>query len=108
MESEKITFISLLGQCVYPRVLPNVGTVALVLAKHHVVPVASFPIAEHKNQLVAGAIEGTHAAVVLDPDTEIEKAVIDLMPCRTQFRNVSPVHADEMNRGRRAIWRDRR
>ena len=49
-------------------VLPNVCPVATVLAEFEIVDVRRSALLEYKDQLVTGAIERPHPAVVLDPD----------------------------------------
>jgi hypothetical protein len=53
---------------------------------------------EHEDQLVARAIEGSHAAVGLGPDDQILELVIDPAAGGHQLTHMPPVHADEVDR----------
>jgi len=52
-------------------IVPDVGAVAPVLAELEVVEVRGRSRFPHKDELVFGAIEGSHSAVGLIPDAEV-------------------------------------
>jgi hypothetical protein len=63
----------------------------------------SVSFSEYENQLMLGAIERPHSAVVLRPDAEIEERVVGFLASQQDFRCMTPIHADEVNRAIRAV-----
>ena len=56
------------------------------------------PVLEDEDELVARAIEGAHATVVLDPDDEVLEFREDGLARREDLGQVAPVHADVVDR----------
>ena len=79
-------------------IFPDVGPIASRFTKPEIVDVRRATLFENKYQLVAGAIECTHAAIGFGPYDKIFKLVIDGFPGGLQLDHVPPVHAYEMNR----------
>jgi hypothetical protein len=57
--------------CVDAAIFPDVGAVAPVLPKLETVDVRGRAVFEGENQLVPGAVEGSHAAIVLRPNDQV-------------------------------------
>ena len=60
---------------------------------------------EGKDQLMPGAVECAHAAIVFDPDNEVFEFVIDRLTSGHHFGHMAPVHTDEMDRAVDAVLR---
>ena len=79
-------------------VRPHVGAVAAMLAQLEGVAVRGGPVLEDKDELVARAIEGAHAAVVLDPNDQVLEFREDNLARGEDLGQVTPVHADVVDR----------
>lgn len=90
-------------QRVDPTILPDIGPVATMLAQFERIDVRCGPFLPGKDQFVAGAVEGAHAAIVLGPDDEVLQFVVDGMSSRKYLAHVPPVHAEEVDRAIKAM-----
>ena len=68
-----------------------------MLAKLNGVVMRRRPVLEGENQFVPGAVEGSHAAIVLGPHDQVLEFGED-GACRDHLAHVAPVHADEVDR----------
>ena len=75
-----------------PAVLPDVGAVAAVLAELEAVDVRRRAVLEDEDQLMPGAVEGPHAAVVLGPDDQVLELGVDAAPAAS----ISPMCRQSM------------
>jgi hypothetical protein len=71
VKRQQVTFLTLLRKRMNARVLPDVGSVPAELAELDVVPMRSFATPEDQDQLMPGAIEASHTAVVLYPHAQV-------------------------------------
>src|SRR5258708_2056096 len=60
---------------------------------------------ERKDQLMAGAVEGAHPTVILDPHTEVLQFRVGAGSGGKYLAQVAPIHADEMDRALEAEGR---
>jgi hypothetical protein len=60
-------------------------------------------LSEYKNQLMLGAIQRTHSAIVFRPNAEIEERVICFLASQQDLCCVTPIHTDEVNGAIRAM-----
>ena len=79
-------------------VRPDVRTVAPVSAEFNIVDVCCPARLEHEYQLMLRAVERTHAAVRLRPDTQVLELAEGAVRGIQNFTHVAPVHADELDR----------
>ncbi|MEM7523265.1 MAG: hypothetical protein AAF360_05820 [Pseudomonadota bacterium] len=77
---------------------PNVGSVPTGLAEAEGVQMRRRPDFEDEDQFVLGAVERPHTAIVLHPNEQVLHLRIDAVAGRTHLSDVTPVHADEMDR----------
>ena len=68
-----------------------------MLAKLEAVDMWGCAFLECEDQLMAGPIEGPHAARALVPDNEVLEFPIDRFSCLQHLAHVTPVHADEVD-----------
>jgi hypothetical protein len=97
MKSKKIALVSLFGKSVNSRVFPDIRTVTAEFAELNIVAMSGFAVPEDEDKLMARSIEGAHAAVVLDPDTQVEQGVIYRLSCCEDFFRMAPIHANEVD-----------
>jgi hypothetical protein len=76
MESQEIPLASLLVERVHAGIFPDIGSVAPELAELDIIAVGSLAIPKDEDELMARSVEGTHATVVFDPDTQVEQRVV--------------------------------
>ena len=60
---------------------------------------------EGKDQLMAGSIEGAHAAIVFDPDYEVLEFIIDVVAGIYDILHMPPVHKDVVDGTNMAVCR---
>ncbi len=68
------------AEAVDPGILPDIRAIAAGLAETEGVQVLCGADLVDEDQFVAGAIEGPHAAIGLDPDHKVLELGIDLRP----------------------------
>ena len=77
-----------------PRVFPNIRPVTPVGPEFDIVDVPRGPRFVDGDQLVLGAVEGTHSTIRFVPDTDILEFGVDIASGRQELPDVAPVHAD--------------
>src|SRR5258706_13387168 len=83
---------------VHTIIVPDVGSVATILAEFKSVQVRSRTVLPHKNHFVLRAIERTHSGVVLVPDAYVlELRIVGITRCE-HFSHMAPIHADLVDR----------
>ena len=95
-------------QAVEAGIIPDIGAIAAMAAELDIIDVRRRAVFEDRNQLVLGAVEAAHAAIVLAPDTEILEFAIDFTAGAQQGKQVAPIHADKMNGAQLAVRRHMR
>ena len=78
---------------VHAAILPDIGAVAAVLAELEAVDVRRRAVLEGEDQLMPGAIEGAHAAIVLDPDDQVLEFANS---CASPAASISPMCRQSM------------
>jgi len=74
-----------------------------MLAQLEAVDVRGGAVLEGKHQLMTGAVERAHAAIVLGPHDQVLELGIDGFASFEHLAHVAPVHADEVDRAIRAV-----
>src|SRR5262249_25072580 len=85
------------------RIRPYVGAIAAESPELDVVAMARLAALEDEDELMLGPIERAHAAVGLDPDTEVQQLRIGSAPGFEHLRGMAPIHALEVNRAGPAV-----
>src|SRR5438105_7326573 len=98
VQRREIALSAAAGEGVGPRVAPYVAAVAPEPAKLDVVAVPGAAVFEHEDKLVLAAVERTHAAIVLDPNTEVFQLAINAATGGQEFFGMAPIHANEVDR----------
>ena len=81
---------------IHPGIIPNIGSVAPVPAEFDVIDMGHATDFEYGDEFVFGAVKRSHATVVLVPDAQIEKSVIERAPGGEELEQMPPVHANVM------------
>ena len=77
MERQLLHAVAVKRVCAF--VGPHIGAIPAVLAQFEVVDVRRGAVPEGVDQLVAGAVEAPHAAIVLYPDDKVQELVEDFV-----------------------------
>src|SRR5689334_21834680 len=85
-------------EAVDPRIIENIGAVAPVPSQAEVIDVRGDAVLECCNQLVLAAVEAALASVTFVPDQQVLPLAVDWPGRRQQFRQMSPVHENEVDR----------
>src|SRR5260370_28102923 len=90
--------VALDAESVHATVLPDVRPISPILAELKTIDVRRAAGLERKDQLMAGAVEGAHPTVILDPHTEVLQFRVGTGSGGQYLAQVAPIHADEMDR----------
>src|SRR5277367_64431 len=71
---------------------------AAELPQLHVVAMGMLALLEYEDKFVLTTIKRAHAGIVLHPDAEVFDFVVHFLARVQEFPDVTPVHADEVNR----------
>lgn len=86
------------GHGVHRRIVPNIGSVAAMLAQLDCIGMGSVADLVDEDQLMLGTVERAHAGIRLVPDAEVQEITIDVTADRGDILHMSPVHTDEVHR----------
>ena len=98
MKSEQVAFGAGAGKRIRPRVIPDVRPIAAKPAQLDIVAMRVLAALKHEDKLVLGAVQRAHARVAFHPDTDILELRIRLLAGLDDLAQMSPVHADEVQR----------
>lgn len=98
MKHREFSFRVCFAKRVYPRILPNVCSVATVPTQLNVVAVWCFTAFEDEHQFVLTAVERTLATGIFDPHAQVLELGKDSIGGGEQFGRVTPIHANEIQR----------
>src|SRR5260221_548667 len=90
--------VALDPESVHPTVLPNVCPISPMLAELKTIDVRRAAGLERKDQLMAGAVEGAHPTLVLDPHTKVLHFRVGTGSPGQYLAQGAPIHADEIDR----------
>src|SRR4029079_2881381 len=85
-------------QAVDPGIIENIGPVAPLTSQTEIVDVGCGTVLECCDQLMLAAVEAALASIGLVPDQQVFPFTVDWPGCRQQFRQMSPIHENEMDR----------
>src|SRR5262249_22872857 len=81
-------------KCIDSGMIPNIGSVAAMPAEFNVIDVRAITDFENGDEFVLGAVEGSHATIVLVPDAKVEHFAIEWARCGQKLEQVAPIHAN--------------
>ena len=93
MHLQQIALVSRPTEIVCSSIRPDVGSVTTMFAELNVIPVRPTSGLEDKYQLMLTSVEGTHAGIVLYPDTNILQLGINFISGFEHLACMTRIHA---------------
>src|SRR3954447_25613325 len=94
MQSNQVASPGVACERIDPGISPHIAAIAAEAAELDVVAVRTLAALEHEDQLVLAAVQGSHPAIVLGPDTQVLQLQISLPASCEQLLHMPPVHAN--------------